>query len=338
MLLRETPVIRATGRLLASTILIGALAVVAGAYTLVLRDGRRVEIPSQFTLSKTTLTYEAAQGINFTLLLAVVDIAATERANQEPAGDFFKHAAPVRVTPPAPQNRHAQLTLTNQELEPRRRARVESERAYEQRRIELGLPSVEESRRRQALEEEEVLRLARTRERERAGSEAYWRERAGLLREEIAATDAEINYLRAPLAASPQFPLATHSLVTSVLPLAPLSQRSAFGGRRVNNGVFTAPAAGPQLRGRVVFGGGAVRGQVLINPSRFRPAGGWGYNGFPVYQLGGPFDFVEGSYERTGLIERLNSLMVARAGLSARWRTLEDDARDARVPQVWLEP
>lgn len=335
MSLRETPVIRATGRLLASAILIGALATVAAAYTLVLRDGRRVEIPSQFTLSKTTLTYEAGQGINITLLLTVVDIAATEHANQEASGGFFKHALPIQTAALPTQSRRAQLTVTNQDLEASRRTRVESERAYEQRRIELGLPSVEESRRHQALREEETLRLVRARERERAGTEAYWRDRAGILRGEIVATDAEINYLRTRLDAFPQFPLATHSLVTSVLPLAPRSTRSAFVGPPISPGVF---ATGPQLRGRVVFGGGAVRGQVLINPSPFRSVRGFGYGGFPIYEMGGPFSFVEGSYERTGLIERLNSLLVARAGLSARWRELEDEARDERVPQVWLEP
>jgi hypothetical protein len=29
---------------------------------------------------------------------------------------------------------------------------------------------------------------------------------------------------------------------------------------------------------------------------------------------------------------------MKRAGLMAEWQAFEDEARDARVPQVWLEP
>ena len=48
--------------------------------TLVFRDGHRVEVPPVFTLTTTTLTYEAAPGINRTVQLILVDVAATERA------------------------------------------------------------------------------------------------------------------------------------------------------------------------------------------------------------------------------------------------------------------
>jgi hypothetical protein len=55
---------------------------------------------------------------------------------------------------------------------------------------------------------------------------------------------------------------------------------------------------------------------------------------FPVQ----PFDYFDNSYERTTLVERLNDLLLTRAGLEARWVELEDEARNARVPQVWLLP
>jgi hypothetical protein len=51
-----------------------------------------------------------------------------------------------------------------------------------------------------------------------------------------------------------------------------------------------------------------------------------------------PFDYSANANERSNLTERLDSLMTTRAGLNARWLRLEDEARDARVPQVWLEP
>jgi hypothetical protein len=53
----------------------------------------------------------------------------------------------------------------------------------------------------------------------------------------------------------------------------------------------------------------------------------------------GPFDnFDNSSQQKSELTNRLDDLLVRRAGLSAEWRALEDEARDARVPQVWLEP
>src|ERR1044071_8402518 len=68
-----------------------AIAVTASAYTLVLRDGRRIDIPSEFILTRTTLTYEISPGFNQTLVLSLIDIAATERANGEQLGGFFNH-------------------------------------------------------------------------------------------------------------------------------------------------------------------------------------------------------------------------------------------------------
>src|SRR6266403_151128 len=67
------------------------VAITGGAYTLVLRDGRRMEIPDEFTLTRTTLTYELSPGFNRTMLVSLIDVAATERANKEAPGSFFKH-------------------------------------------------------------------------------------------------------------------------------------------------------------------------------------------------------------------------------------------------------
>src|SRR2546430_17133755 len=67
------------------------LVITASAYTLVLRNGQRLEIPSEFTLTKVTLTYEISPGFNKTMQLILIDVAATERANHEAPGSFFKH-------------------------------------------------------------------------------------------------------------------------------------------------------------------------------------------------------------------------------------------------------
>jgi hypothetical protein len=310
---------------------------------LVLRDGRQIEIPSEFALTQTTLSYAVAPGFSKTIQLVLVDVAATERANNEVAGAFVKHASQKLVAPALPIARQARTTLTNRELEPLQRRRLESEQNYERRRIELGLPSIEETRRQRAQEEETFLAQVRARALEQANDEAYWRERARSLRGEIVATDAEINYLQARLSEVRQFPLATNSLVTSVLPLVPLATTSAVVPQPLTNpGTFASP---PRARQPLT-----QRGQVLVNPSpspfrgpRFaRPFVGFGFPFATSYGApflpARPFDYVEDVYARANLSDRLDSLLLMRAGLAARWRELEDQARDAKVPQIWLEP
>src|SRR5258708_3862661 len=147
MICSKTKTLLASGRLLLTVLLMLLLVSVANAYTIVFRDGRRVEIPSTFAVTTTTLTYEVSEGIQITLQLAAINVAATERANREPAGSFLRHSAKalsektdnsrVRMSQATPR------TITNRDLETFRRERVESEMLYERRRKELGLPSIE---------------------------------------------------------------------------------------------------------------------------------------------------------------------------------------------------
>ena len=78
----------------------------------------------------------------------MIDIAATERANREAPGGFFKHSPQPVIASPEPPVQRASRTLTNRDLEPIRQRRIESEKGYEKRRIELGLPTIEDTRRR----------------------------------------------------------------------------------------------------------------------------------------------------------------------------------------------
>ena len=136
------------------------LPVSAWAYTVVLRGGRRVEMPPTFTATRTTLTYEYAPGIYVTLQVSTIDFAATDRANNEPEGSFLNRLAQQAGAPPqaaagasaVKQSTSPRRTVTDQDLEASRRARRQSEDAYERRRAELGLPSREQSLR---LREEE---------------------------------------------------------------------------------------------------------------------------------------------------------------------------------------
>ncbi len=204
-------------RLVMAVVLLLTLAIAASAYTLVLRNGQRVEIPAEFALTKTTLTYEVSPGFNKTMLLTLIDVAATERANNEAPGGFFQHTEEPPVdTQPAPR---AIRTVTNRDLAAVRQRRIESEQAYERRRKELGLPTVEETRRRQ--EQEAAIFHAQLREKSLASGreETYWRGRARELRTEIATVDTQINYLRGRLSDLSESSSRTRSWVTGTYPL-----------------------------------------------------------------------------------------------------------------------
>lgn len=317
------PILSMPTRALLVSLLLVVFANAAGAYTIVFRDGHRIEAPPVFTLANTTFTYEVAPGINKTVQLILIDVAATERANNEAPGSFFKHAEPVPVASPARLTRHAERTLTNSDLEPARQRRIESEKNYEKRRIELGLPSIEETRRRQALEEESTLALVRQRAAEEARDEAYWRGRASALRNEFAAVDAQINYLRSSLGGN-RGPLLTYGSVATVLPFV----SPPFRRQPVRNwGTVVAPRAGAPNQTLINTGVAPLRPR---NPMLLS-------TGFGA-PLVSPYFAYEGSYERAGLSDNLNNLLVRRAWLDALWREMENEARVAKVPQVWLAP
>jgi hypothetical protein len=348
---------RTAGRFCGVLVFSLLLAVSASAYTVVMRGGRRVEVPAQFVVTATTLTYEVSPGVQVTLALAAIDIPATEKANNELTGSLMRRLQSGSALT-AEKSLQSRRTITNKDLEASMHRRQDSELAYENRRKELGLPSVEESRRRAAMEADSIrLELKQKRAVEQQ-SEIYWRERATALRTEMAAVDGELAYVRSRLDEGPA-PLsdagwfggssATFSTITG-LPFGNFG-RGQFGhggwGRhsaRVNRpGIFVAPRGGSQISGRIGFGAGATRGQVLVNPGHVRPGRAFGATGgfsvFPNAVVLGSSDLgYDLSYERSALITRFNELGAARAGLTARWRELEEDARHAGVSPGWLRP
>src|SRR6185295_9222347 len=178
-------------RIALSTVLVLLFVCTVSAYTVVMRGGKRVEIPAEFLVTASTLTYEAGPGIQITLQLAAIDIPATEKANNEWAGSLMRHTGVPRAdsnTRNQTLDPAARRTITNRDLESSLARRKQSELAYEKRRKELGLPSVAESRRRAEVDSLQIrseLEATRSVENE---SESYWRSRASALRTEIAAT------------------------------------------------------------------------------------------------------------------------------------------------------
>ena len=158
---------------------------VVNAYTVVMRDGRRVEIPNEFTVTNSTLTYDVGNGLQVTIQLNTVDIAATERANGGSQGSLLQRAtAPAVPVEPQTRRTNAGRTVTNADLEKFRQDRV----VNENRRKELGLPSLEERQQEVAAIADRTVEQVRTM---RAQEEAYWRSRAEALRAEAAANEAQ---------------------------------------------------------------------------------------------------------------------------------------------------
>jgi hypothetical protein len=313
--------------------------VIANAYTLVFRDGRRVTIPDSFVVSQSTITYEAGTNIQITVQLVTIDIAATERANNEPGGSLLnkvRPSTPSTTTPAASVERRGP-TVTNQDLEKFRTTRVASEAAYEQRRKELGLPSIEESRRAALESAERAQEQLLTSQMQEQQSEGYWRNRASNLRTEIAVTDERIAFVQARLnelplnysfgsfaAVGPVFNRASPNLSVDQLARGAVVQPLVPGNRA------------PRFVARGSFGNG-VRGQVFLNTF---PRGG--FNRRPFFnnsRFGSvaalPFNSYD-NYEEAALSGQLNDLLAYRAGLQARWRALEDEARRSGAYPGWL--
>lgn len=175
-------------RLLVASFLLILTATAASAYTIVMRNGRRVEIPNRFTLTNSTLTYETAPGIQVTIQLTGIDIATTERVNGQAAGSFMISGSKPETPAPVVQMRRQTATksITNKDLEVYRRARLQSERERE----ELGLPSLEDRRREVAEIDDrtqEQIRDMRSRE-----ELDFWRNRAMTLETQVTATQNQM--------------------------------------------------------------------------------------------------------------------------------------------------
>lgn len=170
-------------RILFAAVFLSLTVSAVNAYTVVMRDGRRVEIPNEFTVTNSTLTYDVGTGLQVTIQLNTVDIAATERANGGSQGSLL-HRANAPSVEPQIRRSSAGRTITNADLEKYRNARVEGEN----QRKELGLPSLEERQQQVALIEDRTMEQVRNM---RAQEEAYWRTRAEALRAEAAANEAQ---------------------------------------------------------------------------------------------------------------------------------------------------
>jgi hypothetical protein len=247
-------------RLLVASFLLIFTATAASAYTVVMRNGRRVEIPNTFTLTDSTLTYETAPGIQVTIQTAGIDVAATETANRQAPGSFRSQAARP-AEPVQSQRTPAARSITNKDLEVYRRARIESERE----RQELGLPSAEDRQREVAeIDDRTQQQIRDIRSREEL---EFWRNRATALEAQMTATQNQINTMGNQVNDYPwAYPYGI-GLVTSGFPFGVVDGFHGFNRFNrfgFNNFGFKSNFPG-SFRGRLLFtfpktGGGGGRG------------------------------------------------------------------------------
>ncbi len=316
-------------RCLVLTLTVLVITATAQAYTIVLRNGRVIEIPKTFSVSPPTITYEVNPGFQVTLQIAAIDTIATDLANREPIGSFnaLLKANQSQTPATATVTNTARRTITNRDLAAYANIRRASERAYEKRRKELGLPSNEESRRR-AAEENEALRnrMDRTLS-EDSKTEAYWRERATNLQADMASVSAEISSVRDQLDSLPQ-PNTLNAFSSGYSSILPYGVYNPYG---VNPILQTSGYPAPVVQYNRSF-----RNRYLGFPFGLQSIYG---NQFPYYPNFGvgyqPYDM---SYERSALSIRLHELVSQQAALQARWRALEEQARRAGAYPGWLRP
>lgn len=195
------------------------LPVAAAAYTVVLRSGQRVQIPDQFTVTKAGISYASAPRMEITIQMSVINVAATEAANREPAGalrarigadvnaeDASANDASVSYTQTNSAG-PARKVLTNADLDGYRRAREANEAAFDQRQREQGLPTLAVLRQRQAAEDAQQAERSRVSADAQLRNEQYWRARSNDLRGQLNAIDRQIGVVRGQIRATPRVSL-----------------------------------------------------------------------------------------------------------------------------------
>ncbi|MBX7221424.1 MAG: hypothetical protein K1Y36_15850 [Blastocatellia bacterium] len=85
--------------LLAAACLVLSWSISASAYTVILKDGRRVDVQPGYRLVNDVAIFTLQNGSRFSVSVRSIDISATELTNRQDSGDFVRHAgAPLPIT------------------------------------------------------------------------------------------------------------------------------------------------------------------------------------------------------------------------------------------------
>ena len=208
------------------------------------------------------------------------------------------------------QQEKAAKTVTNADLEKFRQKRLQAERDYRENYRKRGMPSPQELERIEAERQRGLDEFARRAQTRRAENADEIRQRAAALKNEMISLDAQIAYLRGQTSNQRSSSYLGGTVLTSPYGvIVPGYGRGGWGG---GGGISPLPG-------------------VTINPFPHRDR--YGNRRFPPPFRGGyvvPL-ITNGDAEADELKLRLYQLEQVRAGLTAQWLELEDDARRAGV-------
>jgi len=226
-------------------------------------------------------------------------------------------------------------TVTNQDLEKYRRQRVESERQLKERYAEMGFPSPEQIEKQNAARRAEMEQYSDELYRQRILSQNDILAQAGVLRNQIASIDAQINYLRGQNGGGYRGGTVYNSGFVYSYGYAP------YGARRNRSVLPQISNLPPNMRTVQEYASMYPSSQSIFNQAsgnfrintRVGGAGGRGGGGLNGFYRGGTVApvILGGNYNSNDLSQQLIFLEGQRAGLLAEWRILEEQARRAGI-------
>jgi hypothetical protein len=221
--------------------------------------------------------------------------------------------------------------ITNASLEKYKQERLKREADYRANYKKLGLPSPEELAQREAEEQKRLNEYTENARVQRKQTEYDFQFRANALRTELAATDAEMNYLRNLISRMPKpktYISLAYPIFNYVQPNAiSISNNNGYYNQTTN--VRTTPNVqiyqnyldGSYANVNVGIGYKNWHGNINLNYGNPYYYGGYAF----------PYRVEQQSYERQELVLRLRLLEQQRAGLFARWNLLDEEARRSDV-------
>jgi hypothetical protein len=282
--------------LLVAFLVVASWTTSASAYTVILKDGRRLEVQENYRIVNDIAVFVLADGKRFSVSVNNVDIAKTEMANHQGIGEFVQRAsAPLPILDSDVQTAKKETpvlkdkTAVARAKSPITRTLVNADfEAYKQRRGDSKKGSDAKSEPVEPVEVAAVpayspLPIDPVLDRK---SEAYWRERARPLLTEMAVQEELIGILQNQL-----------------------SQLEGNRGRSTTYGAIQTP------------------GGVVINGN-----GGY-YN--PGSTILIPQTNTNGQDFETKVRERLMEARLNLTAVQIRYNALTEEARRAGVPPGW---
>jgi hypothetical protein len=281
------------------------LPLITPAYTLILKDGRRVEVKDKYRIVGEVAVFTLPEGNRFSLSLDKINISATELANSGEAGSFVKNAAdPPKATDKQAttdkpnvdedviaSSRPTARKITNSDFERYKVRREEMMKDVANRASEKALTQPPVTPDPNA--EHEAAFMAERREREK-NKEQYWRSRAKALLTELRVEEEQIVSLQMQMEQGVR--LQSPSTVSVYNPPTPVYPYPGVSIGGIPIGIGTAP----QNRGSVVV--------INQNPN----------------------------YEGRSLQERLVELRLKHQGTIIRYQEMCDEARRDGALPGWL--